>query len=61
MVGAKESRGEGIWLGCGEVGADHQLPDSTPGFRKEGAVNKTQTWLLDISKTRSIPSKPDVF
>lgn len=34
-----------------------QLPESVLGLRKEGAVDKSQTWLSDVSKTRRILSK----
>lgn len=36
---------------AGEVEAIRQLPNSIPGFRKEGALSQSLTWLLDISKT----------
>lgn len=50
--GAAEGQGEGgVARATGEVEAVRQLPNSIPGFRTEGALNKSLTWLLDISKT----------
>lgn len=58
-VGARESQGEGGV--AGKVGTDCPGSGVSLGFRKEGAVKKSQAWLSDMSKTRRVLSKPGRF
>ena len=46
---------------AGKVGADCPGSGVFLGFRKEGAVKKSQTWLSDMSDTRRVLSKPGRF